>query len=151
MLQTFRRNLWYRNNSWRFVREFVFTVYMICTKSKTNIPTKYMEQSPYWENRSSDCQEILRVLWNTKIHCRSHKSPPAVPIPSHSNPAHSSQSHILKIRFNITLPSIPGSPKWSFSLRHPHQNPLYNFPVPHFPVIQLDLITPKTFVVHYRL
>ena len=32
---------------------------------------------------------------------------------------------------NIILPSIPGSPKWSFSLRFPHQNPVYASPLPH--------------------
>jgi hypothetical protein len=52
-----------------------------------------------------------------------HSQEPATcPYPE---PAQSSPCPIfLKIYFNIILPSTPGSPKWSPSLRSPHQNPV---------------------------
>ena len=43
----------------------------------------------------------------------------------------SAPTHILKIHFNIILPSTPWSPKWSLSFMFPHQNPLCTSPLPH--------------------
>ena len=47
----------------------------------TYLLTYTMEQSPSWEsNRFSASQEIPRILWNPKVHCRIHKCPAPVPI-----------------------------------------------------------------------
>ena len=85
-----------------------------------------MVQSPSWEaNWFTASQEIPRISRNPKIHYRTHKRPPPVPILGQHNPVHIPTSHLLEIRPNIIHPSTPRSPQWSFSLRFPHQDPIH--------------------------
>jgi hypothetical protein len=57
--------------------------------------------------------------------------PTTFPVLSHIDPVHALASHFLNIHLNIILPYMPGSYKWSLSLRFSHQNLVYTSTVPH--------------------
>ena len=91
-----------------------------------------MVQSPSWEaNWFAVSQEIPRISWNPKVHYRTHKRPPPVSIVGQPNPVHIPTSHLLEIHPNIIHPSTPRRPKWSLSLRFPHQDPIHPPLLPH--------------------
>jgi hypothetical protein len=59
-----------------------------------------------------------------------HKCPPRFPILSQLDPIHAPTYYLLKGHLNITLPSTPGPPKWSLSLRFPHHFSPYSLHAP---------------------
>ena len=90
------------------------------------ILTYSMVQSPSWEaNWFAASQEIPCILRNPKVHYRTHKRPPPVPILGQPNPVHIPTFHLLEIHPNIINPPTPRSPQWSLSLRLPHQDPVH--------------------------
>jgi hypothetical protein len=56
-----------------------------------------MQLSPWEANSwSSTQQEIARILWNPKVQCHFHNSPPLVPVLSQINSAHPRPCYSLK-------------------------------------------------------
>ena len=110
----------------------MLTPIQIRSKLIANLLTYSVKQSSYWEaNWFSASQEIPRILWHPKVRYSIHNCPPPVPILSQLDPVNTPTSYLLKIHLNIIFPSTPGSPKWSLSLRFPHQNLVYASPLPH--------------------
>jgi len=104
---------------------------------------------------SAASQEIPRILWNPKVHHRTHKCSPPLPILSQLHPVTKTPSRFLKVRLHVILPSMSGSPQWFSSLRLPHQNPVHTSPLPHTrympsPLILLDFTTRTIFGKEYR-
>ena len=92
----------------------------------TQLLTYSIVQSPSREaNWFSASQEIPRISRNPKVHYRTHKRPPPVPVLWQPNPVHIPTSHFLEIHPNIIHPSTPKPPQWSLSLRFTHQDPIH--------------------------
>ena len=90
--------------------------------------TYSMLQSSSWEaNWFAASQKIPRISQNPKVHYRTHKRPPPLPILDQPNPVNIPTTHLLEIHPNIIHPSTPRSPQWSPSLRFPHQDPIHPF------------------------
>ena len=82
-----------------------------------------MLHSPSWEpNWFSASQEVPRILWNPKVHYRTHKCPPPVPALGQPNPVQIPTSHLPEFHPNIINSSTPRTPQWSLSVRFPHQD-----------------------------
>jgi hypothetical protein len=84
-----------------------------------------MAQSPSSEAKCfAVSQEIPRISRNPKVHYRTHKRPPPVPILGQPNPVDIPTSHLLEIHPIFIHPSTFRSPQWPISLRFP-QDPIH--------------------------
>jgi len=115
-----------------------------------------MEQSPFWEaDRFSASQEIIRILWNPKVHYHIHKCPPPVlswpsfiqSVPPH----HTTWKSILILSCHLRL-GLPGgllpSGFPTKTLYTPLLSPIRATCPAH--LIFLDLLTRTLLVEEYR-
>ena len=91
----------------------LFKLFRLPTYLLTYVLTYSTEQSLVWEyNPFSASQEIPRILWNPKVHYRTHKCPPPVPNLSQLNPVHTPHLPswrsilILSSHLRLGLPSV---------------------------------------------
>ena len=80
--------------------------YALPAKFWTYLLTSSMVQSLSWEAKwFAASQEIPRISRNPKVHYRTHKRPPPVPILNQPSPVHISTSHIiLSTHLRLGLP-----------------------------------------------
>ena len=118
----------------------------------TYLLTYSMVQSPSWEaNCFAASQEIPHISRNPKVHYRTHKRPPPVPILGQPSPVHIPTSQHLEIHPNIIHTSTPRSPHWSLSLQFPHPDPTHLPFLTHARhLILLDFITRIILGEEYR-
>jgi hypothetical protein len=77
-----------------------------------------MYQSLSWQAYSRTAlQEILRLVWNKKFHCRVHKTRTLDPITSQINLVHTLIQYSPNVHFYSILPSTPSSAMWSLPFR----------------------------------
>jgi hypothetical protein len=55
---------------------------------------------------AASCEVTSWTLWNTKVLHHFYKCPPLVPTLNHTNPVHTTPSHLSKIRLNIIHPLV---------------------------------------------
>ena len=109
-----------------------YLLQIACIYLNVSILTYSMQRNTSWEaNRFTASQELPRILRNPKVHYRILKCLPPVPILNHLDPVHTPKTHFLKIHLNIILPSTPGSPKWSLTIRLSQQNPVHASTLTH--------------------
>ena len=99
--------------------------------------TYIMVQSPSWEaNWFAASQQISRISRNPKVHYRTHKSPPPVPILGQPNPVHIPTSHLLEIHPNIIHHLRLGLPSGLFPFGFPTKTLYTPSPHPYVPHAQ---------------
>ena len=90
------------------------------------------QQSPSWEDKPDLSQSRHFPYFMEPEGALPHSQQPAIcPYPEPHQSIERSLSHLLKIHFNIILPSTSKSFRWPLSHKFPHQNSVNTSPLPH--------------------
>ena len=114
------------------IYEIIMLEKCLSEKNVLFLLTYSMKQSPSWKaNWFCSLSRNSPHFWNPKVHYRTHKRPPPVPILSQLHqspqPPPTSWRSILILSSHLRL----GPPHWSLSLRFSNQNPVHTSPLPH--------------------
>ena len=103
-------------------------------------------QQPFFRYEQFINQSIKpHTIRHTAVHSCAHNSPSHVPVHGQMKPVKTLPHYLFKIHFNITLPPMTSSSKWSCPFKSPHQNPTWITPLPHICHISC-LFTPTNLV-----
>jgi len=105
-----------------------------------------MKQNPSWEaNRSSGNQNIPRILWSKRVHCRIYNSPPPVPILNQSSLVYVVPNDLLKTILILSSHLLLGLPSCLFPFRFPHPYIVCTFPLLY--AISFMISAPRWYLV----
>ena len=128
---------WWAISSWNktsfnLMKCIIIIINIIIIITTTYLLPSNMEQGCSWEaNQFAASQWIPSKFMEPEVSLPHSQVPATCPILSQLDPFHIPTSHFLRAHLNIILPSAPGSPLWSLSLRFPHQNLVQTSPLPH--------------------
>lgn len=117
--------------------------YFIIITSKADsdhepVEDNYLKQGSSWEPKCPIfSQEILHLLWEWRVNYGGHNSLPQEHVLNHFIPIHTLTPYFFTIHFNITIPFVSTSHKWSASFFHISQLKFYNSEITIYQVLIL--------------